>query len=181
MCERGTFINILHFTLSAFSSQKLWGLRLLPSKYNEKFWGKPQILVGIGFTSEIGGNLRLLFGLSCGYSEEEKFWVFFWWCGNSGIGINLGSLEVLKKYFSSSSNCLPIYLWTVLLFEFQSSMPKCHVKSCVRSPNLEPQINPHAPFWFVLLAKSSMLCRCCCFYFNLSLMNTLGTGSDILG
>ena len=86
-----------------------------------------------------------------------------------------------KKYFSSFSNYLPIYLWTVFLFEFQSSMPKCHITSCVRSTNLEPQINPPTPFWFVLLAKSSMLCRCCCFYFNLSLMNTLGTGSDILG
>lgn len=56
MYEGRIFINILRG--SAFSSQKLRGLRLLPSKYKEKLWGKPQILVGIGFTSEIGGNLK---------------------------------------------------------------------------------------------------------------------------
>lgn len=107
----------------------------------------------------------------------------FWWCGNSGIGITLGRLEFFlfkKSFLVLVIKCLPVHLLTILLFGFLITMHKYRLKTCVRSPNLEPQINPLSPFCYVALAECAVLSRWCC-YWNLSVTSTLGSRSGICG
>jgi len=64
------------------------GLRLLPSKCKKKFWGKPQNLVGICFTSEILGNFKSAVCVA--------LWLFL------GIGL-LGTFLVIWKLRNRNS------------------------------------------------------------------------------
>lgn len=143
-------------------TKKTWSLRLLPWKYEEKFWGKPQNLVGMCFTNELLGKfknavcviLRLFLGI--------ELLGTFWWCGNSGVGITLGSLQFFlfkKPFLVLVIKHLPVHLLTVLLFGFLINMYKSQLKTCIRSPSLEPQINPLCPFCCVALAERAVLSR----------------------
>jgi len=67
------------------------GLRLLPSKCKKKFWGKPQNLVGICFTSEILGNFKSAVCVA--------LWLFL------GIGL-LGTFLVIWKLRNRNSQII---------------------------------------------------------------------------
>lgn len=87
----------------------------------------------------------------------------------------------LKKFFLGLViKCLPVHLLTILLFGFLITMHKYQLKTCVRSPSLEPQINPLSAFCNVALAEGAVLSRWCC-YWNLSVMSALGSRSGICG
>lgn len=85
--------------------KKIRGLRLLPSKCKKKFWGKPQNLVGICFTSEILGNFKnavcVTLWLFLGIVGLLGTFLVMWKLGNGNSLAQLGIL--FKKSFSSSS------------------------------------------------------------------------------
>lgn len=73
-------------------------------KYKEKFWGIPQNLVGIYFTSEIFGNLKnvacVILWLFIGIELLGTFLVMW----KLQIGINLGNVEFSQLKKKSPSN-----------------------------------------------------------------------------
>lgn len=175
------YYKYLKWNRIQFSSLKIRSLRSLLSKYKDKFWGKPQNLVGICFTNELLGNFKIAVCVTLWLFLGIELSGTFWWCGNSGIGITLGRLEFFlfkKSFLVLVIKCLPVHLLTILLFGFLITMHKYQLKTCVRAPSLEPQINPLSPFCYVALAECAVLSRWCC-YWNLSVMSILGSRSGI--